>query len=230
MKSLARSLCPPLLWQAAHKLRAGFARSSMIQRADGPDNSVLTDPNVVRLLEWWGEGNAWSELRFIMAGRTGRVLDVACGVGVAINILRQFPGLDAYGCDLSETLIGKALESGIPRDRLAVVDATNMSCYLDSSFDWGYTLGAIHYFTDDGINKCLRECFRVVSGPTFHLVPVDRENRDRGWIRTFQSVQYNGLSWWERKFRAVYPYVQVLNSAWSDDLAIGKWLICSKNA
>jgi len=164
-----------------------------------------------------------------MAGRTGRVLDVACGLGRAINILRQFPGLDVHGCDFSKTLIDKALESGIPRDRLAVIDATDMRCYSDNSFNWGYTLGSLHYFDDEGIDKCLRECFRVVSGSTFHMIPADRKNRDMGWIRTSQSVQNNSLSWWERKFRNVYPHVQILDSTWADDLSVGKWMVCSKN-
>ena len=229
MKAFAKSLCPPVLWQAAHQWRSRAAPSGLaIQSAKGPDLGVFADPNVVRLLEWWGEGNAWREIELVMAGRTGRVLDIGCGLAAGMKKLSDFPGLDVHGCDLSASLLDRAAASGIPRDHLKVVDATDMACYGDNAFDWGYSLGSLHYFTDADIEKCLRECFRVVSGPTFHQVPVDRQDRDMGWVRTFQSVQNNSIAWWADKCRAVYPQVHILDSIWADNLSIGKWLICAK--
>lgn len=211
-------------------LRARFAaRGAKIGRATGPDNDVFRSPNMLRVLESWGEGNAWTELQLIMAGRTGRVLDIGCGPGHAIKMLSQYPGLDVYGCDLSKVLIDIAIESGILPDRLAVMDATDMSAYGDKSFDWAYTLGVLHYFGDEEVDKCLCECFRVTKGSSFHLISADKQNRNMGWVKTFQSYQNNSLEWWERKCRAVYPHVQVIDSGWADDFSFGRWIICSKS-
>ena len=188
---------------------------------------VYWDPEMAEILEQWGEGNAWSEIQLIMADRNGKALDIACGTGNVMAKLASYPGLETYGCDISDMLIGKALERGISRERLAVTDATAMS-YPTDTFDWGYSIGSLEHFTEEGIQKFLSECHRVVRGGSFHMVPVSRSGRDEGWIKTFQSYHNNSTTWWEERCRDIYARVHVLDSSWSDQRSVGKWLICEK--
>src|SRR6185437_15937614 len=146
------------------------------------------------LLETWGEGNAWNEIQLLMAVRSGRVLDIACGTGKTIEILAQFPALEVHGCDISDMLLQKATERGIAPERLKRTDATTME-YAEGAFDWGYSIGSLEHFTEDGIDKFLKECHRVVSGATFHMIPVSQNGLDTGWIKTFQSYHNNSVAW-----------------------------------
>jgi len=194
---------------------------------EGQDLDVYWDPKMAALLETWGEGNAWNEVQLLMAARKGRVLDIACGTGKTIEILSQYPALEVYGCDISDMLLQKAVERGILPERLKRTDATIMD-YTDGQFDWGYSIGSLEHFTEDGIDKFLAECHRVVSGTSFHMIPVSRSDQNTGWIKTFQSYHNNSVAWWETKCRAVYSHVHILDSVWSDEVSVGKWLICSK--
>jgi hypothetical protein len=59
------------------------------------------------------------------------------------------------------------------------------------------------------------------------MVPVARSGRDEGWITTFQSYYNNSTDWWTAKCRSAYPVALALDSAWADELSVGKWLVCS---
>ena len=74
----------------------------------------------------------------------------------------------------------------------------------------------------------LKECERVVSGPTFHMIPVSRDGRDHGWIKQMQSYFNNSEAWWEAKCGLVYPRVTIIGSSWSDEISVGRWLYCEK--
>ena len=226
VRDFARELCPPVVWRGLSGLRGLLRSRAQRKLPSGQDLAVYWDPEMAQILETWGEGNAWSEIQLMMATHAGRVLDVACGTGKTITLLEQFSALEVHGCDISDMLIGKAIERGIRPDRLMVTDATAMS-YADQSFDWGYTIGSLEHFTEDGIVKLLTECRRVVRESTFHMIPVARSGRDEGWIKTLQSYHNNSVKWWEDKCRSVYPTVHVLDSSWSDRISVGKWLICS---
>jgi ubiquinone/menaquinone biosynthesis C-methylase UbiE len=242
MKALLRDLCPPLLWRGLRRIKAGApptqapvkrrgagGRAAPAGNGAAQDLDVYWDPRMAEILEHWGEGNAWNEIQLLLMNCRGRVLDMACGTGKTMSLLASFPALEVHGCDISDMLIGKAQERGIARDRLTVTDATAMH-YADACFDWGYSIGSLEHFTEDGISKFLQECCRVVRGATFHMVPVSRKGGDEGWIKTLQSYHNNSASWWEAKCRAVYPQVRVLGSSWSDRISVGKWLICSQQA
>jgi ubiquinone/menaquinone biosynthesis C-methylase UbiE len=232
MRTFARAWCPPALWELLRHLRArarARAASGRATEAAGQDLSVYWDPRMAEMLEHWGEGNAWSEIQLIMSGRHGRALDIACGTGRTMELMADMPGLELHGCDISDLLLGKAVARGIDRSRLALADATAMG-YADASFDWAYSIGSLEHFTEEGILAFLRECRRVVRGTTFHMVPVSRMGRDEGWIKTFQSYHNNSRGWWEARCRQVYPRVQVLDSAWADEISLGCWLACHPEA
>lgn len=228
MKEIVRQLCPPILWQGLRRLNSITARSNAKAGASGAqDLDVYWDPQMAQILEQWGEGNAWSEIQLIMADRHGKALDIACGTGNVMAKLARYSGLETHGCDISDMLIGKAVERGIPREHLAVTDATAMN-YPEGAFDWGYSIGSLEHFTEEGIRKFLGECHRVVRGATFHMIPVSRSGQDEGWIKTFQSYHNNNVAWWEQRCREVYARVHVLESSWSDQRSVGKWLVCDR--
>nr|WP_242024857.1 class I SAM-dependent methyltransferase [Leptolyngbya sp. FACHB-60] len=162
-----------------------------------------------------------------MAPLEGKVLDIACGTGRTMEILSKFPNLDLYGVDISDLLIGKAKQRGFSDKKLKISDATKTN-YIDSSFDYSYSIGSLEHFTEDGILKFITESYRITKASSFHMLPVSRSNQNEGWMKTLQSFHNNSIEWWLDKFKQVYPTVYVLDSQWNDDISIGKWFICLK--
>ncbi|MGJ4932294.1 class I SAM-dependent methyltransferase [Bradyrhizobium sp. HKCCYLS2038] len=225
MKDIVRDLVPPIAWRTMVAMRRKFADLNPSVPSGEQDLNVYWDPRMAEMLETWGEGNAWNEVQLLLAGRKGRVLDIACGTGRTMTLFANQPDLELHGCDISDMLIDKAIARGIPKDRLAVGDATAMH-YEAGAFDLGYSIGSLEHFTEDGIVKFLKECARVVSGPTFHMIPISRSGEDHGWIKTFQSYYNNSPTWWLAKCAQAYPRSFALPSVWEDDRSKGLWLVC----
>jgi ubiquinone/menaquinone biosynthesis C-methylase UbiE len=225
MKDYIRDCIPPILLRGAKRLRRQAVALRSSKSCAEQDLDVYWDPKMAEMLDHWGEGNAWNDIQLLMAGRKGRVLDIACGTGRTMELLKSNPDLEVHGCDISDMLIEKAIARGIPTERLLVTDATAMS-YPDKFFDWAYSIGSLEHFTPDGIEKFLKECRRVARYGTFHKVPVSRSNEDEGWIKTFQSYHNNSVNWWDSKCRSAYEKVAILDSSWTDQRSLGKWLIC----
>jgi ubiquinone/menaquinone biosynthesis C-methylase UbiE len=175
-------------------------------------------------LEIWGEGNAWNEIQFLISGCSGKVLDIACGTGKVIELLNKYPQIDIYGCDISNFLIQKAIQRGIPENRLKICDATKMN-YSTNFFDFSYSIGSLEHFSQEGIEKCISECYRITKKTSFHMVPVSRSGSDEGWMTTVQSFYNNSTDWWKSKYLQCYDDVIVLDSTWQDDFSYGKWFI-----
>lgn len=203
-------------------------RRSKRPASSSPDSQNLDiywDSNMAELLDTWGEGNVWHEIQFLMANCRGRVLDIACGTGKTIELLSSFPLLDLYGCDISDMLIEKALKRGIDKSRLKVCDMTEPN-YPENYFDYAYSIGSLEHFTEEGIEKFLAECQRIVKRSSFHMIPVSRSGEDGGWTKTLQSFHNNSESWWMDRYRAGYKEVYALDSLWNDKISVGKWFIC----
>jgi len=189
--------------------------------------SVYWSPEMADILEKWGEKNAWHELDFLFAARTGRVLDIACGTGKNIADLSRFDGLDIHGCDISDLLIGKALERGVAAERLTVCNATDMP-YAAGSFDFCYSIGSLEHFRDGAEVRMIEESARVVTTAAFHMIPLSRSGEDEGWITPYQGYYNNSADWWLLRFRASFRSVYILPSLWDDGQSVGAWFICHK--
>lgn len=200
---------------------------------DAPDHQALDvywDPKMAAILETWGEGNAWNEIQLLLLNAPeSTVLDIACGTGKVMTILEPYPNLEVHGFDISDFLIEKAVARGIPRDRLRVADATKTG-YADDAFDYGYSIGSLEHFTEDGISGFVHETYRITKKATFHMIPVSRSGRDEGWMTTLQSFHNNSVEWWLARYREAYPVVRVLDSAWHDRISVGKWFLCMKES
>jgi ubiquinone/menaquinone biosynthesis C-methylase UbiE len=178
-------------------------------------------------LEEWGEGTSWREVMFLLSMAKGPVLDIACGTGKVMELASVFAETDIYGCDVSDLLIAKAIERGLPEGKLKVCDFTKNG-YPDAYFEHSYSLGSLEHFTDQGIDAFLSESRRITRGRTFHMIPVSRSGENDGWITTTQSYFNNSSAWWEARFRAYFGQVYVLDSAWGSVLSRGQWFICSQ--
>src|SRR5437588_12436254 len=203
VRSVAQQICPPVAWRALTR-SVRLIRSARRRQPAGPprkqDLEIYWDPAMAALLETWGEGNAWSEIQAFLCLCEGRVLDIACGTGKVIEINSRFPALELHGCDISDFLIGKARERGIPAERLRVCDATNTG-YADKAFDYSYSIGSLEHFLEPGIGGFLEECRRITRRASFHNIPVARKGCDHGWTHSTQSFFNNSVSWWLPKFR-----------------------------
>lgn len=139
--------------------------------------------------------------------------------------LGKYPDLELHGIDISDLLINQGIKRGLEPGRLRVGDATNMD-YADHAFDYGYSIGSLEHFTEQGILDMLSECKRVVRKATFHMIPVSRDDKNQGWLKTVQSFHNNSVEWWMDKYKSAYSDVTVLSSRWEDELSVGKWFIC----
>ncbi|HEX4410959.1 MAG TPA: methyltransferase domain-containing protein [Xanthobacteraceae bacterium] len=207
----------------------GFFRSLLKNHRHARGTSqaldIYMDESFAKLLEQWGNGTVWNEIQIFLADREGNVLDLACGTGRVYDFLRDNVSLDYYGCDISALLIEKAVKRGIDRERLCVGDATKLE-YRDNQFDYLFSIGSLEHFTEEGIRTTLKECRRVCSGITFHMMPVSRSGFDEGWVTSVQSYWHNSERWWLQIFREVYgDSVWTMRSAWSDRTLFGNWFV-----
>jgi ubiquinone/menaquinone biosynthesis C-methylase UbiE len=229
---LIRQVCPPFLFEALKQYSQNFQQprhgtDSRHAPLDGQDLDIYWNKDMAQLLETWGEGNVWQEIQFLLANCSGRVLDIACGTGKTIEVCSRFSDIDLYGLDISDFLIGKARDRGIPLPRLAVGDATKTP-YENDFFDFAYTIGSLEHFTEKGIMDVIAECRRIVRKSSFHMVPVSKSSQNEGWIKPYQSYFNNSIDWWLEIFREKYKKIIILDSSWCDDISLGKWFVCKK--
>jgi ubiquinone/menaquinone biosynthesis C-methylase UbiE len=193
---------------------------------DRQETDIYFDPAFAEILETWAIKNAWREIQVLLGERTGKVLDVACGTGRTYDFLKRFKGLEYHGCDISSMLIERAVQRGISRARLRVLDATKLD-YADNEFHFLFSIGSLEHFTINGLRSTLVECRRVCRGLNFHMVPVSASGLDEGWITPYQSYWNNSQLWWTRIFREAFGYnAWTMSSKWEDDQSRGVWFIC----
>ena len=226
IKQVIKLICPPIMVSVFQKGKKLKTRALGVKASD-QNLGMYWDADFAKVLDTWGEGNVWNEIQFLLASREGKVLDIACGTGKTMEIVSKFANIELYGCGISDLLIAKAAERGIPEAHLAVCDATKLP-YQDNEFKFAYSIGSIEHFTEDGIEQFLRQCYRTVSDTSFHQHPVSRSGINEGWVTTTQSYYNNSVEWWLEKYRQVYGSVYVLDSVWDDEISLGKWFVCKK--
>jgi SAM-dependent methyltransferase len=230
MKEIVKDLCPPLLWRKLQDIRSRVSPHQPVSprqvsaNAESQDLDLYWTPEMAQILETWADGNAWLEVQFLMANCKGSVLDIACGTGKTMTLLDS-ANLDIKGCDISDMLIRKAVERGLPADSLKVCDATQLP-YAADEFDYSYSIGSLEHFTEEGIEKFIGEASRVTKVGSFHMMPTSLSETDEGWMKTYQSFHNNSPAWWVSQFEKKFARVIVLASNWKDPISVGKWFLC----
>lgn len=191
------------------------------------DLDVYFDPAMGEILETWGKDHVWKEIVFLSAPLSGRFLDIACGTGAVMEILRDQLGIEVVGCDIAEPLLDRARLKGFADHQLRKEDASAMS-FADNEFDYSYSIGSLEHFTLEGIDGMVSESARVSRHGAFHMIPVSRTGADEGWMTTFQSYFNNSQDWWLPKFQKHFREVHVVDSGWNDKYSHGRWFICKK--
>lgn len=227
IKKIIKEICPPFLMNYFVKSRLKKQAERKVNNKAGlqQELDLYWDPEMAQALESWGEDNAWVEIKLIMLGMEGRVLDIACGTGKVMEILKDFSSLTIDGCDISDFLLDKAVSRGISRQNLTRCDATNMP-YKDGDYDYSYSIGSLEHFTEKGISDLFKECKRTVKKMSFHMIPVSKSGQNEGWIQPYQSYFNNSSEWWVEKAQPFFKNVNVIQSSWTDQRSNGIWLIC----
>ncbi len=231
LKKVIKLLVPPIFLKLRRKKKVKAQTPITIKKKDkitDPNTQNLElywDPEYAKVLDEWGKDSTWNEIQLLLSTCKGKVLDIACGTGITIEILSKFKNLDLYGFDISELLIEKAIERNIQKHKLKVADAT-VSNYSENEFDYSYSIGSLEHFTEDGIDKFIEQSAIITKKAAFHMIPVSRSNEDEGWMTTVQSFFNNSEDWWKLKFQAHFSEVFAVPSKWEDDISFGRWFIC----
>ncbi len=123
------------------------------------ENRLTT--NNARKIEFLNTTRIMNEL----LGKNLKILDCAAGTGIyAFHLAAQ--GHQVTATDLTPRhveVINKELESKNYTMNTAVLDATDMSCFADESFDVVLNMGPFyHLISEEKREKCLSECLRVL--------------------------------------------------------------------
>ena len=161
-------------------------------------------------LDFWGKDDVWIEIKYLLADKKGKVIDACCGTGGTINALKTFRNLDIYGFDISDFLIKKAIVSGISKDKLKVLDASNTD-YLDGEFDYSYSIGSLEHFTLKGIDNFIREMKRITKKTSYHQIPIAKDKKFEGWLNLDQSYYNMNENWWRKHFEKYYDNVLIVD-------------------
>jgi len=225
IKSFLIYFLPPILIDLLKQLK----RIITIGKKNYDHLDIYSKEKMANILENWGERNAWIEIQHIFFSKdsNSKILDIACGTGTVIKLLNTNLKLrNIYGCDISKKLIDRAKSKNINSKFLKLCDATNLP-YLDSEFDYSYSIGSLEHFSHDGIVKFLKSCRRVTRKESYHLIPVSRTGKNYGWITTYQSYFNNSVDWWKDICINIFPKenILIIDSSWEDKISVGKWLI-----
>ncbi len=228
MMFLKRILIKILPTKIIDLLKKLFKKQNLnIQNPTKQSLDLYYDEKMAQILDTWGERSTWIEIQHLLFDKKAKVLDIACGTGKVIQILNSIGIKDVHGCDISDFLINKAKQKGIPSEKLVVCDATNLS-YEENSFDYSFSIGSLEHFTEDQIEKFLVSAKKVTKLYSFHQIPMSRSNKDEGWIAPYQSYFNNSEEWWFNHCKKVYQDITILDSTWEDERSVGKWLILKK--
>lgn len=232
IKKIIKRICPPIILKIIKKKSKPLPQfikedRIIVLNPQQQDLDLYWDPEYAKVLEEWGLDSTWNEIQLLLANCKGKILDVACGTGITIKILDKFPLLEIHGFDISDLLINKALEKGIPKELLKVEDATKTS-YSANEFDYSYSIGSLEHFTEEGIESFLSENSRYTKTASFHMIPISKSNINEGWMKTTQSFFNNSEQWWLEKFNKNFQKVYSIPSKWEDNISYGRWFICIK--
>jgi SAM-dependent methyltransferase len=102
-----------------------------------------------------------------------RVLDVGCGLGQLVYALRR-QGVDAVGCDYSESFLQHAPEE--VRPHLHQADVSDLSRFGDGEFDLVVCMEVLEHLPVDLVHRCVRDLARISAGPIVVTTPSFGQN------------------------------------------------------
>ena len=223
-----KEILPPFILKLLINLKKKLRKVNFVPSPKNQKLNLYYDKEMAIILDNWGQRNAWIEVQHIFFDKKGKILDIACGTGKVIEILKNNFDLDVYGCDISSFLIDKAKKKNIDEKKLIVCDATSLP-YESNYFDYCYSIGSLEHFTESGIIKFLQSSSKVTKIKGFHMIPISRSGKNHGWIENYQSYFNNSQEWWSNLCEKASLKYKFIDSSWEDEISVGKWMIVKKN-
>jgi len=141
--------------------------------------------------------------------KDSKILDIGCGSGLVIQILRD-SGYDVTGTDI--TLEGLKLQhkpfnfgQPIPKrifNKEGFYEAPiwNMP-FKDNEFDFTFSTDVLEHLPPEMVPSAIKEIYRVTALRTFHCIATFRDNRG-GYVfhLTLENIQ-----WWKDNFNLLKP-------------------------
>ena len=148
----------------------------------------------------------WEKVARVMADHYGlkagdRILDIGCGKGFLLfDFTKVVPGIEVTGIDISEYAIQESKEE--IRDRLQVGNATELP-FPDNSFDFVFSLNAMHNLYCYDLDKALREMERVGKDHKYLCVESYRNEIEKANLLYWQVTceAFNTPEEWEWWFK-----------------------------
>jgi ubiquinone/menaquinone biosynthesis C-methylase UbiE len=134
------------------------------------------------------------------------VLDVACGIGLAVNHFAG-KGYDVAGIDIATYAIRYA-QRQYPElaDRFQPASATTLP-FPDASRDVVFSYSFLPHLATPLVDQAIAEMHRVSRRYTFHVTTLHKS----GWLTSFQHhLTVRSRDWWVRRFeKAGFREVQL---------------------
>jgi 2-polyprenyl-3-methyl-5-hydroxy-6-metoxy-1,4-benzoquinol methylase len=135
-------------------------------------------------------------MAIILSYKPKRVLDVGCGVGILVELLRQ-KGVAAYGTDFSDALLG--YWKGSPYFQVA--DAAHQP-FPNKSFDLVVSTDVLEHIPEEDLDAVKKEMLRVGDEVLcFPASEIGLNNRQKLFHVTNKPIE-----WWIKKFEGCDIY------------------------
>ena len=140
-----------------------------------------------------------------------RVLDIGCAKGFLIkDLIRQCPGLEVFGLDISEYALLNCEPEVLGRLHLGSADKLP---FPSKSFDLVLSINTLHNLKNERVIKALKEIERVSKNNSFiqvdsYFTQAQKEKFEswvltaefhdfpEGWLNLFQKAGYTGDYFW----------------------------------
>jgi ubiquinone/menaquinone biosynthesis C-methylase UbiE len=148
----------------------------------------------------------WEKVARVMTDHYGlkagdKILDIGCGKGFLLfDFTKVVPGIEVTGIDISEYAIRDSKEE--IRGRLQVGNATELP-FTDKSFDFVFSLNAMHNLHCYDLDKALREMQRVGKDHKYLCVESYRTEIEKANLLYWQVTceAFNTPEEWEWWFK-----------------------------
>ena len=129
-----------------------------------------------------------SELIKWTTEKTDKVLDLGCGMGLAVEFLLKMRR-NAYGLDI--TL------AGVDGDKKRFIQAPmwDMPC-KDKEFDCTFSVDVMEHIRPEVMDKVIDEIFRITRSYTFHVICTRPSEYESSLHPTVRSID-----WWKKTFQ-----------------------------
>jgi len=138
-------------------------------------------------------------LKLILKGKFKRVLDVGCGVGQGVAMMRN-KGIDAYGIDISEKIDRYWKEGNI--DKFCQVACADKIPFPDNHFDLIVCTEVMEHVPENAVRDVLKEIQRV--GTHFFLtIALSRALHKMPYDGSEPHICVKSPAWWKDVFSEI---------------------------